>query len=203
MSEEKEVKIRLSNEVYEKLSKFASDKNLSLRSAVETIINEYFSGSVKEAEFGKPVLIVTKFKSKCVKCGREIGIGENALWVKGLGVICLECSIPHDRSLLSKYIKVKELERVRKMLSEECDKLYKRYSELQVTIQFYELIRDFEEKLKDYLNYELGDSEKLMKVLEELADIREKLSKLSLVVKTFKIKPPKKKKIEVETYEQQ
>jgi len=203
VSEEKEVKIRLSNEVYEKLSKFASDKNLSLRSAVETIINEYFSGSIKEAEFGKPILIVTKFKSKCVKCGREIGIGENALWVKGLGVICLECSIPHDKSLLTKYIKVKELERVKKMLSEECDKLYKRYSELQVTIQFYELIRDFEEKLKNYLNYELGDSEKLMKVLEELADIREKLSKLSLVVKTFKIKPPKKKKVEVETYEQQ
>jgi len=203
MSEDKEVKIRLSNEVYEKLSKFANDKNLSLRSAVETIINEYFSGSIKEAEFGKPVLIVTKFKSKCVKCGREIEKGENALWVKGLGVICLECSIPHDRSLLSKYIKVKELERVKKMLSEECDKLYKRYSELQVTIQFYELIRDFEEKLKNYLNYELGDSEKLMKVLEELADIREKLSKLSLVIKTIRVKPKKKKPVEVEAYEQQ
>jgi len=201
---EKEVKIRLESNIYDKLSEYANSKNLSIRQAVEEIITQFFSSNIKDAEYGKPILIVTKFKSKCIKCGREVGVGESALWVKGLGVICLDCSIPHDKSVLNKYLKIKELERIKKYLSEEVDKLYRQFSEIQLIFKYSEIAHDVEQKLirlLNTINTSLTNSDmitlrnEIETLLSELDSIKSKLSQIDLVVHSLKVVRKKKKEV--------
>lgn len=207
--EEKEVKIRLSNDVYAKLVKYCESKGYSIRAGVEEILNNVFEFKNVDIEPSKPVLIITKFSGKCIKCGKEIGQGTSALWVKGLGLICLECSIPHDKALLKKYIKIKELELIKKQLSEEVESKYNELMSIEITTQVFNITKDVEKmliKLKDSINQTLMSNalEDLKKTINQTIEYLEridvKLNDLQLISKILmkKFKPIVKEKEKVE-----
>lgn len=117
--------------------------------------------------------IVTKYPGKCLKCGHNIEPNSWALYGKGVGLVCMDCYVEKlgDKSLIAKYIKNRELDRVAKALKEECDKLAGRVEELRVLNKLEDLKNQQEQAIKtimDFLTHRIGSTEE-NKILEELA----------------------------------
>lgn len=117
--------------------------------------------------------IVTKYPGKCLKCGDDIEPNSWALYGKGVGLVCMDCFVMKlgDKTLIVKYLKNRELERVANALKEECEKLAGRVEELQVLSKLEDLKNQQEEairKVLDFLTHKLGTAEE-NKALEEFA----------------------------------
>lgn len=207
---EKEVKIRLNETTYKNLVNYCNEKNLSIRQCVEELITKVFNKEDIDVEHSKPILIVVRYPSKCIKCGKEVKTGDNALWVKGLGIICLECALPHDKSVLKKYLKIKELNIIKQQLDDELNKKYNELMSINVVIEHITITKELENMLvklrgniNNYLNTQDFDNLKkdLDVTIEYLHNIDNKLNNLLLISKMLISKIQKKimKKVEVKT----
>ena len=79
--------VKISVELYNKVKEIAEKRGASIRSIVEKALGLYLQGydsNVIDKEIkgiiAKP--IITKFRAKCYKCGREIKPGEPAYFIK-------------------------------------------------------------------------------------------------------------------------
>jgi hypothetical protein len=68
-------------------------------------------------------LIVFKYAGTCLKCGRRVEGGEWGLYGRGVGVVCMDCYVEKigDKSLVAKYLKTREYERLVKVLKQQAD----------------------------------------------------------------------------------
>jgi hypothetical protein len=142
------------------LAQLANDQHLSESETVMLALKHVSECTAKDSSQAMR-LIVTKYDCKCLKCKRELKQGDWVLWGKGVGVVCLDCYIEKigDKTVVAKYLKNRELDRVRKTLQEEADRLAQKVEAYQ-GIEKIESLSTQQEILNklamDYLNTKLG-----------------------------------------------
>jgi hypothetical protein len=114
---------------------------------------------------------ILNWPGTCVKCGQKVEAGQWALWGKGIGIICMDCYVARigDKGVIVKYLKNRELDRVRNALKEECDRLAGKVETLQVLNKLEDLKNQQEQIISvvnDFLTHKIGSSEEA-KALEE------------------------------------
>ena len=119
-------------------------------------------------------LILLKYPTKCRKCGNLIPAFTYAYYGKGVGAICLDCIIKRigDKTLVAKYLKKRELERLIKALQNEADRLATKIEDYQISEKLDSLFKQTSEQhklLMKYLNEALG-TPKEKQALEELVE---------------------------------
>lgn len=71
-------------------------------------------------------LIVLKYDGKCLKCNNKVAAGNWAYYGRGVGIVCLDCSVLKghgDKALVAKYLKSREFAHLIKSLRSEADRL--------------------------------------------------------------------------------
>jgi len=190
-----EVKVKLQDDLYQKLQEHAEKNNISIAEVIRDSIRSYLEKTEPQTE-QMPTLkmIITKYKSKCSKCNRDIQVGEIAYWSKGV-IVCLDCIIASmgDKTLATKYIKKRELEKVIKGLKKIADELEERIAERQAQLKALEIEQkkaEIYELLEDYLkNF---NEQQIKEIYEKLKELEEKVEEAKIAL-TIKIKKQKKK----------
>jgi len=126
----------------------------------------------KEKDIQSMRTILTAYDGTCIKCKEHIEKGSWALYGKGIGLVCLDCYIQKlgDKTLVAKYLKNRELERVKNVLSDEADRLaskvesYRSVEKLDALIQEQNKTVDL---VKQYLTEKIGTPDE-KKALEEI-----------------------------------
>lgn len=119
--------------------------------------------------------IITKFPGKCLKCGHEIPAHVPALYGKGVGLICTDCTITQigDKALVHKYLKNRELDQIKSALIKECDELAQKIETYRV-IDKLEALNNSQERteklISDFLTHKIG-SDQENKALEDVIRI--------------------------------
>jgi len=190
-----ELKIRLDEDTLNKIKELSEKHNMTISDIVRDAIKSYIEKTEPSTE-QMPTLkmIITKYKSKCSKCGKDIGIGEVAYWSKGV-IVCLDCIIASmgDKTLATKYIKKKELEKVIKGLRKIADELEERIAEYQQRLKAMEIEQkkaEVYDMLNDYLKH--FNDKRLEEIANKLKEIEEKVEEAKIAL-TLKLKQSKKK----------
>lgn len=150
---------------------------------------------------GAMKLIVLKYDAQCLKHkGETIKAGEWAYWGRGIGVICLDAFIERlgDKALLSKYLKVRELKRIKAVLEKECDRLATRIEEttLDERVQkTYNLALEIHKKIMSYFHEGIGTDTETEK-LDELLIMARTLMEIMEILKAWLKKTQKRKRKE-------
>ena len=189
-----DTKVRVSQEVYDKLRAISEKSSKSMRELVEEAINAYLLG-VEGAE-GKDVkgitakIIPLQFPTRCKKCGRQLQPGDLGYWAKitftdntvRSYTICLDCYY-QGTALKEQYLKKRKLEIVVRELRREADRLAEKVEELRAYSKLIEakrellkLLREARELLNVITSPERRiELEKLNKSLDNLVDAADKL----------------------------
>lgn len=190
-----EVKVKLQDDLYQKLQEHADKHGISIAEAIRDAIKSYLEHTEPQVE-QMPTLkmIITKYKSKCSKCGKDIGIGEVAYWAKGI-TVCLDCIINAlgDKTLASKYLKKREMEKVIKGLQKIANELEERIAEKQAQLKAMEIEQkkaEVYDMLNDYLKH--FNDKRLEEIASKLKEIEEKVEEAKIAL-TLKLKQSKKK----------
>ncbi|MDH5481579.1 MAG: hypothetical protein OEY22_01675 [Candidatus Bathyarchaeota archaeon] len=126
-------------------------------------------------------LIVFRYPAPCLDCKREIKTGEWGYWGRGIGAICIDCSVKRygTKAQAKLVIMVKTLQWQKQALTTEIDELAERYRKLN----FYEILErmhlgseDLQKLVSEYLKTNFQKPEQETKILEELALLIEKMS---------------------------
>jgi hypothetical protein len=77
-------------------------------------------------------LIIFRYPAKCLHCGQEIKTGEWAYWGRGVGAICLDCSVQKygTKGQVRLTIMLKEMKWQKKALEQEIEQLAQKYRSL-------------------------------------------------------------------------
>jgi len=123
---QKELRIKIPEDVYSKLKEYADKKGISLKEYLmpylEAIAKKESLDFIKKPP--KSAIIVNKFKTKCLRCGKLLNEGDLVYWIEGVGVYCLDCYYSFfDKSLAKMYLRKRELERIVKELRKEANAL--------------------------------------------------------------------------------
>jgi len=137
--------------------------------------------------------IITKFPGKCLKCGHDVPVNSWAMYGKGVGLVCLDCVVLKlgDKTLVTKYLKNRELERVWKSLKEECDGLAGQVEQLQILNKAEDLKNQQEETIKlirSFLTTNMGtdqEREALDVFLRQLEDGKRIIRDLDIFIKNY------------------
>lgn len=128
----------------------------------------------KEKESSQAMkMIITKYPGKCLKCGHDIEVNSWAMFGRGVGLICMDCVVLKlgDKTIVAKYLKNRELDRVAKVLKEECDRLAGKVETLQVLNKLEDLKNQQESIMKvvrEFLTNKIGSPEE-NKALDEFS----------------------------------
>lgn len=137
--------------------------------------------------------IITKYPGKCLKCGHDIEVNSWAMFGRGVGLICMDCLVLKlgDKTIVAKYLKNRELERVAKVLKEECDHLAGKVEELQILNKAEDLKNQQEQAIKtvlDFLTHNIGTPEEnkaLEEFLRQLKDGKRIIMDMDEFIKNF------------------
>jgi hypothetical protein len=135
------VNVRISKEIYEKVSQVAEKSGKSIREVVEDAIMAYVMGAVgdKPIKAVKAKIIPVNWGGKCAFCGRRIEPGELAYWAKTeyedgstrSSLICLDCYYK-DSAMAEWYLKKKKWEAIVRGLEKRAEQLRKEIEALEV-----------------------------------------------------------------------
>jgi hypothetical protein len=185
LSEDKKVKsYRFPKEVCDLMNKDIEEKHVNSETeyVVQAIIN--FAGKKEgEKDVQGMKLIVTQYDGTCIKGHEHIEKGSWALYGKGIGLVCLDCYVQKlgDKTLIAKYLKNRDLDRITRTLQEEADRLAGKVESYQ-SVEKLDLLITQQNKtmeiVKQYLTEKMGTPEE-KQVLEEI--IRQKTSTEKLI----------------------
>jgi|GEM_PF-3893690 len=176
-------------EQYVKLKQRLSNRN--------TVVSETETEVLTKKDVGLQP-IITRFHGKCTECGCDVPRGSFAYWGPDV-LVCLDCAvdIKSDHALMNRYLKVRELDKIHRMLKEQSNKYADQINELKYGVRFQELVVKFDEMLglnTEYLQTLPGEKDplvlKLRKICEEAPRELEELK----VAVTSKFAPIKRKK---------
>lgn len=166
---------------------------------------EHFLNCKKTEEIQSMKLIVLRYPATCLKCSTKMEVGQHAYWGRGTGAICLDCQVARygDKTIVKKYIKLKELEFLIKSLQAQCNEK----AEEMRQFNFYEKINNLHELSKQardlvtsYLKENFQKPEKEQQTLDELERLMEKTQFTIKDLEQFMKVPLQKKKREAEAY---
>lgn len=192
-----DTKIRVSQDIYEKIRRLAEKSGKSMRELAEEAINAYLLGA--EGAEGKDVkgitakIIPLQFPTRCKKCGRQLQPGDLGYWAKitftdntvRSYTICLDCYY-QGTALKEQYLKKRKLEIVVRELRREADRLADQVEELRAYTRLVEakkellkMVREARELLAVITQPERRlQLEKINTSLDNLVDATEKLMNL-------------------------
>jgi len=214
--------VRIDERLLEAFEKYCEARGLMKKDAIETAIKmllnakeeekaEALATDIKELTWSKPLPV--KYPNKyCIKCRKQLEIGELALIGKGpqgYMYLCYECYLKvnekADKDIQKVYKAYKEYRKVKLMLEQASKEL----REITDKINIYEQ-SDKVFQILDKLNEMLADLEEYMRKVEHNVDLRrireelerilEDLDKIAEFIHFFIKKKKKKKPLEVEEY---
>jgi len=207
-----EKKVRISEELYEKVAKIAEKHSRTIKEVVEEAIKAYVVGA---EHVDKPVKGITakviplQYESRCRLCRRTIKAGELAYWTRityedGTSksyVVCLDCYFK-DTALAEWYLKKRRLEAVVRGLKKKADELADRVNELQMKYDVLQLKEEVMELWRgfrqSFLNPENpSDIEnKIDQFFDRLNELIDRVSRLESMLSIDVEKPRKRKRVE-------
>lgn len=115
--------VRFPKELAELIGADAENKNVSQSQWMRDAAEHYLS-CAKTDKVQSMKLIVFKYPTKCLKCGKQIEVGEWGLWGRGQGTICMDCYVERmgDKTYVTKYLKLRELKQAERAVKEELAK---------------------------------------------------------------------------------
>jgi hypothetical protein len=136
--------------------------------------------------------------------------GEYALYGRGVGAVCLDCHIERvgDKTTIAKYLRNRELDKVHRALSNECELLAEKVEVFRTVDKLEALIqgrKQTEELIDKYLKSGLAtpqEQEVLMRVKENALDVENLSAEVREFIKRY-LKTAKwmKRKVEEEEYQ--
>ena len=193
-----QIPVKINEDIYKKVKEIAEKSNKSIREIVEEALNVYLLGKEqvdKDVKEIKNKWIVTKYTSKCSKCGKTVNVGDMVFWVRIIYadnsirsyIYCSECYLSSfDTSLAKKYMKVKELEATYKSLKKMCDSLAEQAKELQNKVNLLQLEKDIEQFWFAFRET-FGQNPDLKIVNDFLIKLEDLINRVSTLEKAFNI----------------
>ena len=176
---EVKVKARVPEELYAKFRDQLDKEGLTIKEFVINAIRDYVEAGKRGEEVSLRE-IVLRFQTKCRNCGRILRVGERAFWAKGWGVMCMDCYIDSmgDKALARRYMKIRELERIKKALQEDVERLAQLYEEYMVFGKLDKVAQHLGDMINRLRDLVLGGAlpqeiqDQLNKIYYQLEDIR-------------------------------
>ncbi|MEM4847786.1 MAG: ribbon-helix-helix protein, CopG family [Thermosphaera sp.] len=194
----KEVSVKLSEDIYEKLEKVAEKTGKSKSDIIREAVLMYIGAEPgeKTVESSKSYTKPALYSGRCSKCGKEIQQGEIAGFIKVVYsdktsktfVYCLDCyNSLSDKTIVSLELKKHRLKRVVTALERQVSRLLSVYDELEKVNELYTAIRNYVSDLSRYLEqvYHSRDDEarKLIeKLVFELSELNNRLADFTRLV---------------------
>jgi len=206
-------KIRISEELYDKVAKIAEKHSRTIKEVVEEAIKAFVIGA---EHVDKPVRSITgkvipvQYETRCRVCGRTIKKGELAYWTRityedGTSksyVICLDCYY-RDTALAEWYLKKRKLQAVVRGLKKKADELADRVSELQAR---YDVLRLKEEVValwrdfrKAFMDTESPGAleQRIDQFFDRLTELMDRVARVESMLTVDIEKPKRRRKAEV------
>jgi len=171
------IQIVINEDLLNKIKEASQKNKQSLSAFIREAVKHYLTCQ-KKTEIPTLHQIITKYKGKCFKCGREIQTGEIAFWGRDVGLMCSDCIInaQSDKAMALKYMKIRELQKtlqsLKKMCNEYSDRLIKMKKEYDLYIileKFHNLARKME--TYPYQREFLTEFKELLQEAEKLKEI--------------------------------
>jgi len=195
MTEGKLFTFRFDDDTEKILDILAEKENKSKTEIVKQALYHYANCTSKEGKNEPSLkLIITKFDGSCSKCKAHIPIGSFAYYGKGDNnqtiLICMDCIVQNksDRALVSRYLKMRELDKLIKALRREAEYYASKLDKLQVFVKFdtlYAMNDQIVNLTKDYLMNTPVDKDKEKEKLEEIMSAIEKNKILTRDIEEF------------------
>jgi len=208
--------LRVKEETINKLKEIAEKEGKTQSEVVEELIENYHEivrgeklekDEIEKLTWSKPLPL--RFPKKCIKCNRELQVGELVLIAKGSRgyiYLCYNCYMKANISRIPEvkqtYRYYKELQKVKALYSHAKSEL----DRIVTKVNIYETYEKLEEildeakttiyDLQDYLR-KVESDEKLIKILENLEKLAERIEKATDFILLFFKKKKKKRVIEV------
>lgn len=133
--------------------------------------------------------LILRYATTCLKCGRTLNAGDYALYGRGVGAVCLDCHIERvgDKTTVAKYLRNRELDKVHRGLTNECDALAEKVEVFRTVDKLETLIgqrKQINELIDKYLRSGLSTSEE-QEVLLRMKENALNVEKLSEEVRRF------------------
>ncbi|RLJ04545.1 MAG: hypothetical protein DRP08_01490 [Candidatus Aenigmatarchaeota archaeon] len=184
-------KIRISEELYDQLTKIAEKSGRSMRDLVEEAIRAYLLGTESVEKPIKSIqgkIIPLQYPSRCFFCKRQIKQGELAYWAKYTYsdnttksyVICLDCYYK-DTALAEWYLKKKKLEAIVRGLKKQADELAEKVNRLRTEYDVMSIRKEVASLWNEFKQYMLTpnssvDSDKLQEFIDRVNELIDKLT---------------------------
>lgn len=184
----KEISVKLSEDVYEKIEKLAEKTGKSKADIIREALLLYLGSDVgeKAVESSKSYIKPALYSGKCSRCGREIQQGDLAGFIKIVYTdkssrtfaYCLDCyNSLSDKTILSLELKKHRLKRVVISLQRQMSKMLSIYDELEKATELYTKIKTYVSELNRYLEQVYhGDNKIIEKLVFELTELNNQLS---------------------------
>jgi hypothetical protein len=200
--------IKISKDLYDKLSEIAEKSQRSIKEVVEEAIRIYVLGSLggsKDIKSMKSGIIVNQYNTKCYRCGRDIAPGELIYWVKyeytdGSSrsfIYCLDCYY-QSSALKEQYLTKKKLEAIIKGLKKEAEELGEKVIKLRSEVKLYDIkhqiYRLYHEVVENLSDQDLKN--KMSEFLDKLIDLDNKVNSVLEDLKYFIKKRARKEEID-------
>jgi len=207
--------LRVKEETINKLKEISEKEGKTQSEVIEELINSYHEivkterlerEEIEKLTFSKPLPL--RYPSKrCIKCNRELQVGELVLIAKGSRgyvYLCYNCFMKANISKIPEvkqtYKYYKELQKVKALYSHAKSELDRIVSKINI-YETYEKMEEILDELKTTI-YDLQDflrkvesDEKLIKILEELEKIEERIEKATDFILLFFKKKKRKKEV--------
>jgi len=198
----KNLNLKLEEELINKIKTEANIRGLSQKDLIVKAL-EHFFVCKKSEETPTLKLIITKYPGYCSKCGRKIDVGEYALYGRtknGSILICDNCMpIESDKKLLTKHLKIREMNQLIKALKKEIEKYTEKLEDIRILNKYDKLYEDAIKHHKMLMDYLRGwhPQEEEKQLIENMINTQRELMRTIRDIDAFlssRIKKPIKRR---------
>lgn len=181
---EKGIFVRLPENLLNAIEKACQERGVTKTQLIAEALHQYLRGGGEKAPGLR--LIALRYPARCVKCGKELTVGDLAYWSTGT-VICLDCYakqtagvLPEVKKLYSLYKEIRRLKVLREEARKDLDELMARVEKLDIDVKLAELVTKIEEVISQVYDYmtRVESNVNLEEVKQRLIEIAEKLEEL-------------------------
>ena len=192
--------VRLPQELLDALNRFSATTNIPKAQIVENALRQYLAAPVGEDKPPTLKQIITKYRGKCTRCGRDIEIGEIAFWGSGI-LVCYECyartsgHLPDVKRALKAYTEYKRAKALAQEARAVLDQLVTKINVYEVFAQLSDIIHKIDGTLQMINEYVLSveKSADLEAVKNALLELNSKLEEI-LAARTLIMSEKKREK---------
>jgi hypothetical protein len=194
--------VRLPQDLLDALNRFSETNNIPKAQIVENALRQFLAAPAGEDK-KPPTLkqIITKYRGKCTRCGRDIEIGEIAFWGSGV-LVCYECyartsgHLPDVKRALKAYAEYKKAKALAAEARTELDQLVMKINVYEVFERLNDIVHKIDGTLQlihDYIMNVEKSSTDLETVKNALLELNSKLEEI-LAARTLIMSEKKREK---------